>query len=158
MSKAPPKFISLVKEKCVKEDVNFDNTFPKTQDYHKMSKDDYLFALQDAKTFREKFLLPHYKIRNLLELLNEKIKYLSKQQLPEKQLTFQKKELLKIRKQLANSRLELYFCNVSNDEKIKPLANATMPYGLLHVGILVDDVCIQWGRSIFGKSIVCFLE
>ena len=92
MSKAPPKFISLVKEKCVKEDVNFDNTFPKTQDYHKMSKDDYLFALQDVKTFREKFLLPHYKIRNLLELLNEKIKYLSKQQLPEKQLTFQKKE------------------------------------------------------------------
>ena len=154
MSKAPPKFISLVKEKCVKEKVDFDKTFPKTQDYHKMNKDDYLFALQDVKAFREKFLLPHYKMRNLLELLNEKIKALNKQHLPENQLQAQKKELFKIRKQMANSRLEIYFCNVSNDEKIKPLANATMPYGLLHVGILLDDVCIQWGRSIFGKSII----
>lgn len=29
-----------------------------------------------------------------------------------------------------------------------------MPYGLTHTGILVDDLCIQWGRGILGKSLV----
>ena len=45
-------------------------------------------------------------------------------------------------------------CNVLNNEALKPLANAVMPYGLLHVGIRIDDLCIQWGRSILGKSLV----
>ena len=82
------------------------------------------------------------------------MKRLSQKQLSEKAYKKKKRELLNVRKQLANSRLEIYFCNVSDNQTIKPFANATQPYGLIHVGLLVDDVCIQWGRSILGKSIV----
>ena len=56
--------------------------------------------------------------------------------------------------ELANSRIEIYFCNVLDNEALKKLANVVMPYGLIHVGIKIDDLCIQWGRSIIGKSLV----
>ena len=29
-----------------------------------------------------------------------------------------------------------------------------MPYGLIYVGFLIDGICIQWDRGVFGKSIV----
>lgn len=152
--KAPEKFISTINEKCEKENVNFDQKFPEITAYNGMNKDQYLFTLQNEQAFKEKFLIPHYKMRNLLEILNETMKRLSQKQLSEKAYKKKKRELLNIRKQLANSRLEIYFCNVSDNQTIKPFANATQPYGLIHVGLLVDDVCIQWGRSILGKSIV----
>ena len=152
--KAPEKFIATLIEKCEKENVNFDQKFPQIKAYNGLDKDEYMFTLQDEAAFREKFLVPHYKMRNLLEILNETIKTLRQKQLTEKELKKKKKDLMKIRKQLANSRLEIYFCNVSDNQTIKPFANATQPYGLIHVGLLVDDVCIQWGRSILGKSVV----
>ena len=152
--KPPEKFVETIKEKCQKEEVNFDNKFPEIKAYNGMDKDEYLFTLQNEAAFKNKFLIPHYKMRNLLEILNETVKNLSQKKLNEKVYKKKKRELLTIRKQLANSRLEIYFCNVSDNQTLKPFANATQPYGLIHVGLLVDDVCIQWGRSILGKSIV----
>ena len=29
-----------------------------------------------------------------------------------------------------------------------------MPFGLTHTGILVDDICINWGRGLIGKSLI----
>jgi len=152
--KPPEKFVEIIKEKCQKEEVNFDNKFPEIKAYNGMDKDEYLFTLQNEAAFKNKFLIPHYKMRNLLEILNETVKNLSQKKLNEKVYKKKKRELLTIRKQLANSRLEIYFCNVSDNQTLKPFANATQPYGLIHVGLLVDDVCIQWGRSVLGKSIV----
>ena len=153
-SKDIKEFICTVNEKCEKENVNFDNEFVNIKKYSGIEKNDYLFALQDINTFKEKFLSPHYKMRNILEILNETIKFIRQQQLSEKELKMKKKELLKYRKQLANSILQIYFCNVSDNQTLKPFANATQPYGLIHVGLMIDDVCIQWGRSVLGKSIV----
>ena len=152
--KPPEKFVETIKEKCEKEEVNFDNKFPQIKEYNGMDKDEYLFTLQNEAAFKNKFLIPHYKMRNLLEILNETVKNLSQKKLNEKVFKKKKRELLNMRKQMANSRLEIYFCNVSDNQTLKPFANATQPYGLIHVGLLVDDVCIQWGRSILGKSIV----
>ena len=119
-----------------------------------MEKEDYLFALQDEQVFKNEFLIPHYKMYNLLEILNKEIFNLRQRQLTEKELESAIKDLEDIKTELANSRIELYFCNVFNNEFVKPFANAVMPYGLLHVGIRIDDLCIQWGRSIIGKSLV----
>ena len=152
--KPPEKFVETIKEKCEKEEVNFDNKFPQIKEYNGMDKDEYLFTLQNEAAFKNKFLIPHYKMRNLLEIFNETVKNLSQKKLNEKVFKKKKRELLNMRKQMANSRLEIYFCNVSDNQTLKPFANATQPYGLIHVGLLVDDVCIQWGRSILGKSIV----
>ena len=58
--------------------------------------------------------------------------------------------------ELAESKIELFFCNaVSGDPKaLKVLANIAMPFGLLHTGLLIDDICIQWGRGLLGDSLV----
>ena len=119
-----------------------------------MEKDEYLFALQDVNTFKEQFLVPHYRLRNLLEIFNNEVELIRKEKLNGMLLIQKMKELKKMRRQMANSKIEIYFCNVSNNEKLKPFANAVMPYGLLHVGIMIDDMAIQWGRSVLGKSLV----
>ena len=82
--KAPEKFIETIKEKCEKENVDFDQKFPEIKAYNGMDKDQYLFTLQNVGAFKQKFLLPHYKMRNLLEILNETMKKLSQKQLSEK--------------------------------------------------------------------------
>lgn len=91
---------------------------------------------------------------NLLEILNQEISNLRKKELSEEELQLAISDLEDIKTELANSRIEIYFCNVLNNQALKPLANAVMPYGLIHVGIKIDDLCIQWGRSIIGKSLV----
>lgn len=96
--KAPEKFIATLIEKCEKENVNFDQKFPQIKAYNGLDKDEYIFTLQDEAAFREKFLVPHYKMRNLLEILNETIKTLRQKQLTEKELKKKKKDLMKIRK------------------------------------------------------------
>ena len=65
-------------------------------------------------------------------------------------------ELEKIKLELAESKIELYFCNaVGGDPKcLKCLANMAMTYGLTHTGLLIDDVVIQWGRGLLGKSLI----
>ena len=148
------KFIKLFNEKCEKENANFEKEFEKIKEYNGLEKEDYLFALQDVLTFKNKFLVPHYKMYNLLKKLNKEIFDLKQKNLTEEEIDLEIKNLKKIKTELANSRLELYFCNVLDSNALKPFANTVMPYGLLHVGLLVDDVCIQWGRSVLGKSIV----
>jgi len=148
------KFTRTLSLKCEKENADFDKEFKKINLFSKLSKDDYIFAMQDARTFKEKFLVPNYKMFNLLSLVNQTIFYLRKRNLTLWEIESSVKELENFKTELANSRIELYFCNVCDNESLKPLANIFMPYGLLHVGILLDEVCIQWGRSVIGKSLV----
>ena len=149
-----PKFISTFYQKCLDENANFDKEYHKIKKFKVMEKDEYLFALQDVNTFKEQFLVPHYRLRNLLEIFNNEVELIRKEKLNGMLLIQKMKELKKMRRQMANSKIEIYFCNVSNNEKLKPFANAVMPYGLLHVGIMIDDMAIQWGRSVLGKSLV----
>jgi len=148
------KFTRTLSSKCEKENADFDKEFEKINLFSKLSKDDYIFAMQDEKTFKEKFLIPHYKMYNLLSLLNQKILNLRQINLTPLEIQSSIKDLENIKTELANSRIEIYFCNVIDSEALKPLANTFMPYGLLHVGILLDDLCVQWGRSVIGKSVV----
>ena len=148
------KFISTFYQKCLDENANFDKEYHKIKKFKVMEKDEYLFALQDVNTFKEQFLVPHYRLRNLLEIFNNEVELIRKEKLNGMLLMQKMKELKKMRRQMANSKIEIYFCNVSNNEKLKPFANAVMPYGLLHVGIMIDDMAIQWGRSVLGKSLV----
>ena len=147
-------FIKIFKEKCSKEHANFDKEFWDIRRYNKMEKEDYINALQDAGIFKEKFLIPHYKMYNLLSLVNQTIFNLRQQQLTEIQMMKNIEYLEEIKTQMANSRIEIYFCNVLDNGAVKILANLAMPYGLLHVGLSVDDVVIQWGRSVLGKSLI----
>ena len=148
------KFISTFYQKCLDENANFDKEYHKIKKFKVMEKDEYLFALQNVNTFKEQFLVPHYRLRNLLEIFNNEVELIRKEKLNGMLLIQKMKELKKMRRQMANSKIEIYFCNVSNNEKLKPFANAVMPYGLLHVGIMIDDMAIQWGRSVLGKSLV----
>jgi hypothetical protein len=149
-----PKFISTFNQKCLDENADFDKEYHKIIKFKVMEKDEYLFALQNVNTFKEQFLVPHYRLRNLLEIFNNEVELIRKEKLNGMLLMQKMKELKKMRRQMANSKIEIYFCNVSNNEKLKPLANAVMPYGLIHTGIMIDDMAIQWGRSVLGKSLV----
>ena len=149
------KFTRILNQKCQKDKADFNKQFPKIHDYNGLEKDDYVFALQDVQTFKEKFLINNYKMYNLLNYVNQKIFTLRQQQfLTEKDIQIAIDELEDIKTELANSKIEIYFCNVSDNKALVPLANMTMPYGLLHVGLKVDDVIIQWGRSVLGNSVV----
>ena len=148
------KFSRTLSSKCEKENADFDKEFQKINQFSRLNKNDYIFAMQDVNTFKEKFLIPNYKMHNLLSLLNQKIFYLKQRNLSFWEIQSSIKELEKIKTELANSRIELYFCNVCDNRNLIIFANAAMPYGLLHVGILLDEVCIQWGRSVIGKSVV----
>ena len=149
------EFLKTFKEKCRKEKADFDKEYNKEiRKFSGLEKDDYIFALQDVQTFKKVFLIPHYKTYNLLSSLNKKIYELSQKKLTEEEIQASIEDLKKIRTELADSKLEIYFCNVFDSDILKPLAKVVMPYGLLHVGILVDDLTIQWGRSVLGKSII----
>lgn len=123
---------------------------------HGLDLEDFIFVLGDVEAFKQKFLIPHYRLYNILEEINNKIELLRTQNLDEKELKenfdyFQQKKL-----ELAESKIEIFFCNaVSGDKKVlKTLANIAMPFGLLHTGLLIDDIVIQWGRGLLGDSLV----
>ena len=144
------------KEKFERKIKKRPNVIEKLKQMHGLEKDDLIFVLSNKDAFKQKFLIPHYKMYNTLQEINNKINELRSIQLTEEELKenlefFNKKKL-----ELAESKLEVYICNVmSGDQKaLKTLANISMPYGLTHVGFLVDDICIQWGRGIIGKAIV----
>ena len=126
------------------------------KDRHGLDKEDFISLLGDREAFKQKYFVPHYKMYNLLKEINEKINELRNQKLSEEELKnnleyFEKKKL-----ELAESKIEIYFCNaVSGDRKaLKFLANIAMPFGLLHVGLLIDDIVVQWGRGILGESLI----
>ena len=147
-------FKRKLESKCKKENENFDERYEKIKEFTPMEKNDYIFALQSMDDFKNRFLIPHYKMYNLLDLFNQTVLNLTQKQLSEKELELAIDELEDLKTQLANSRIEIYFCNVLDIQALKPFANAIMPFGLIHVGIKIDDLCIQWGRSIIGKSLV----
>ena len=145
-----------IKEKFIEEKKETPNLEEKIRELYGLNVEEFASILIDKNAFKKKFLIPHYKMYNILQEVNNKILELRNMQLSEEQAKeylpyFDKKKL-----ECAESKLEIYFCNaISGDPKsLKVLANAVMPFGLTHTGILVDDICIQWGRGIFGKSIV----
>ena len=148
--------IKNIKEKLVKEKDESSSLYTRIKEVHGLDIEDFAFVLGDKDAFKQKFLIPHYKMYNILQEINTTInnlrqKVLSKEELQEYLSYFYKKKL-----ELAESKLEIYFCNaMSGDRKtLKTLANIVMPFGLTHTGILVDDLCIQWGRGLLGKSLV----
>lgn len=145
-----------IRDKLKEELENNRHLYEDIKKSHGLDSEDFIFVLGDIEAFKQKFLLPHYKLYNILIEINEKIKKLRSQKLTEKELNenlayFEQKKL-----ELAESKIELFFCNaVSGDPKtLKTLANIAMPYGLLHTGLLIDDICIQWGRGLLGVSLV----
>jgi hypothetical protein len=149
------EFLKTFNEKCRKENADFDKEYDKEiKNFSGLEKDDYIYALQDVQTFKKSFLIPHYKTYNLLSSLNKKIYELSQKELTEEEIQNAIEDLKKIKTELADSKIQIYFCNVFDSDVLKVLAKVAMPYGLLHVGVSVDDVTIQWGRSVLGKSII----
>lgn len=145
-----------IREKLTEESNKNKNLYQEIKERHGLDLEDFIFVLGDQEAFKQKYLIPHYKLYNLLEEINNKISELRKQTLTEKELEenleyFEKKKL-----ELAESKIELYLCNaVGGDPKaLKAVANVAMPYGLLHAGLLIDEICIQWGRGILGDSLV----
>ena len=128
----------------------------KLKEIHGLELEDFTFILSDKDSFKKKFLIPHYKMYTTLLEINSKIQQLRNKELTDEELKENLEYLYKKKLELAESKLEVYICNVmSGDQKtLKVLANMSMPYGLTHVGFLIDDICIQWGRGILGKSIV----
>ena len=145
-----------IREKLKEEAQKNNKLYEEIKERHGLDLEDFIFVLGDVDAFKQKYLVPHYRLYNILEEINTKINKLRNEKLTEKELEenmeyFEKKKL-----ELAESKIELYFCNaVGGDPKaLKVLANIAMPYGLLHTGLLIDDICIQWGRGILGESLV----
>ena len=123
---------------------------------HNMEKEDFIFALGDKKTFKEKFLVPHYKMYNLLQNINTIIKEKREKNLTKEEIQESITELNKIKLELAESKIEIFFCNAAKEDQkfLKLLANVVMKYGLIHTGLLIDDLVIQWGRGRLGKHLI----
>lgn len=145
-----------IKEKLRKELIESPNIYDDIKSMHQMEIEDFIFALSDVKTFKETFLIPHYKMYNLLLNINTKISQLRQINLTKEEIEAQIKELEQIKLELSESKIEIYFCNAvgGNPKCLKCLANMAMTYGLTHTGLLIDDIVIQWGRGILGKSLI----
>jgi len=145
-----------IREKLIKEYNESSDLYKKIRTMHGMEIEDFIFALGDKRTFKEKFLITHYKMYNLLLNINIKINELRQKNLSTIEIEEAINELEKIKLELSESKIEIYFCNaVGGDPKcLKCLANMTMTYGLTHTGLLIDDIVIQWGRGILGKSLI----
>ena len=74
---------------------------------HGLDLEDFIYILGDRDAFKQKFLEPHYKLYNILNEINEKIKDLRTQKLTEEELNknleyFEQKKL-----ELAESKIEI---------------------------------------------------
>ena len=147
---------SKIRVKLEKEKEEESDLYDDIREIHGMEIEDFIFALGDQNTFKQTFLVNHYKMYILLQNINTKIDELRKKDLNEEEIKKEIIELEKIKLELAESKIELYFCNaVGGDPKcLKCLANMAMTYGLTHTGLLIDDVVIQWGRGLLGKSLI----
>ena len=145
-----------IREKLKEEQQKDGNLYEKIKINHGLDLEDFIFILGDRDAFKQKYLIPHYKMYTILQEINEKIKQLRNQTLTEKEIEEQLEYFERKKLELAESKIELYLCNaVGGDPKaLKALANVAMPFGLLHTGLLIDDICIQWGRGILGNSLV----
>ena len=132
------------------------NAVEEIKSLHNMEIDEFITTIGTPSLFKQKFLIPHYKMYNLLLSINEEITNISQKTLTKEEIEKTKNNLLQKKLDIADSKIEIYFCNaVDGDPKcLKCLANTFMKYGLVHTGLLIDDLVIQWGRGILGKSIV----
>ena len=147
---------SKIREKLIAEYDENNNIYSDIKSAHNMEVADFIDALSDEQKFKEAFLIPHYKMYNLLQRINIKVNELRGRILSEEELKDALDELEKIKLELSESKIEIYFCNAvdGNPKCLKCLANMTMTYGLVHTGLLFDDVAIQWGRGLLGKSLI----
>ena len=145
-----------IREKLIKEYKDSPRLYDDIKSMHGVEIEDFIFSLGDKKTFKETFLITHYKMYNLLQNINLTINELKQKNLTKNEIQESLNELDKIKLELAESKIEIYFCNaVGGDPKcLKCLANMVMPYGLTHTGLLIDDIVIQWGRGLLGKSLI----
>ena len=132
------------------------NLYVDIKNAHGLDIEDFIFVLGDSEAFKQKYLIPHYKLYNILNEINEKIKQLREIKITDEEFEKHSEYFEKKKLELADSKIELYLCNaVGGDPKaLKALAGVAMPYGLLHTGLLIDDICIQWGRGLMGLSLV----
>ena len=147
---------SKIREKLIAEYNENNNLYTDIKSAHNMEVDDFIDALSDEQKFKEAFLIPHYKMYNLLQKINTKIRELRERNLTEDELKMALDEFDEIKLEISESKIELYFCNAisGNPKCLKCLANIAMTYGLVHTGLLIDDIVIQWGRGILGKSLI----
>ena len=147
---------SKIREKLIAEYEENNHLYTDIKTTHNMEVNDFIDALCDEAKFKEAFLVPHYKMYNLLQTINTKVDELRKRNLSEEELKEALDELEKIKLEISESKIELYFCNAvgGNPKCLKCLANMAMTYGLVHTGLLFDDVVIQWGRGLLGKSLI----
>ena len=147
---------SIIREKLLKEKEESPDVYDKIREMHGMDIEDFIFALGDKRTFKERFLITHYKMYNLLQEINIKINELRQKNLTDEEIEEAIDELEKIKLELSESKIEIYFCNAvgGNPRCLKCLADIAMTYGLTHTGLLIDDIVIQWGRGILGKSLI----
>ena len=75
-----------IREKLAKESEGNKNIYEDIKKYHQLDLEDFIFVLGDRDAFKQKYLIPHYKMYSLLEEINEKIKNLRDQTLSEKEL------------------------------------------------------------------------
>ena len=85
------KFKKILYSKCEKEHENFDKKYEKINTFKQMKKEDYIFALQDVQAFKNEFLIPHYKMYNLLEVFNQEISNLRKKRIIRRRITISNK-------------------------------------------------------------------
>ena len=145
-----------IQEKLTKESKENANLYQQIKDNHGFDIEDFIFILGDQDAFKQKYLMPHYKMYNILQEINIKINDLRKKQLSNEELQQHLLYFYKKKLELAESKMEIFFCNaLSQDKKVlKTLANIVMPYGPTHTGLLIDDIVIQWGRGKLGLSLV----
>ena len=147
---------SKIREKLIAEYNENNHIYTDIKSAHNMEVADFIDALSDEQKFKEAFLIPHYKMYNLLQKINIKVKELRGRNLSEEELKDALDELEKIKLELSESKIEIFFCNAvdGNPKYLKMLANIIMTYGLVHTGLLFDDIVIQWGRGLLGKSLI----
>lgn len=147
---------SKIVEKLNKEKMKNPILFNQIKVTFGMDIDEFVYALGDKKTFKEQFLISHYKMYNILKSINKEIYELRQKELTEKEIQDAINNLSQKKLELSESRIEIYFCNAmeKGHDFLKFCADTIMTFGLVHTGLLIDDVVIQWGRGMLGDSLI----
>ena len=72
-----------IREKLNKEYEENDDIYNDIKSFHNMEVEDFIDALCDEQKFKESFLIPHYKMYNLLQRINTKVSELRERNLTE---------------------------------------------------------------------------
>ena len=147
---------SKIEEKLKEEKIKTPTLYEKIKNTFNMEVEELICTLSDKNKFKEKFLISHYKMYNLLKTINNEINELRQKELSEIEIKESVEKLTQKKIELAESRIEIYFCNAmgKGHNFIKFCADTVMSFGLIHTGLLIDDICIQWGRGVLGDSLV----